>query len=96
MTSVMRRGHGSGQSAAPGPSVQGQVGSTPGCSETQFSFGPQSNTMVAQTQGLSQPGDLTVSSTSIQRKSLVKNKVFLELTIESFECFQFLIVICLS
>lgn len=68
--SVTRRGHGSGQSAALGPSVQGQVGSMPGCSETQFSFGPQSNTMVAQTQGLSQPGDLTASSTSTQRKSL--------------------------
>ena len=40
MMSVTRRGHGSGQSAAPGPSAQAQVGSTPGCSETQLSFGP--------------------------------------------------------
>lgn len=76
MMSVTRRGHGSGQSAALRPSVQGQVGSMPGCPETQFSFGPQSNTMVAQTQGLSQPGDLTASSTSTRRKSLVKIKCY--------------------
>lgn len=49
----------------------------------------KNNTMVAQTQGLSQPGDLTVSSTSIQRKSLVKNKVFLELIIQSLDAFSF-------
>ena len=40
MMSVTRRGHSSGQSAAPGPSEQAQVGSMPGCSETQLSFGP--------------------------------------------------------
>lgn len=63
---------GSGQSAAPGHSVQVQVCSMPGYSENQFFFGPQSNSMVGQTQGLSQPGDLIASSTNTQRKSLVK------------------------
>ena len=72
MMYVKSRGHGSGQSAAPGHSVQVQVCSMPGYSENQFFFGPQSNSMVGQTQGLSQPGDLIASSTNTQRKSLVK------------------------
>lgn len=65
-------GHGSAQSAVLGHSVQVQVCSTSGYRRTQFSFDPQSNLMVEQTQDLSRPGDLTASSTSTQRKILVK------------------------
>lgn len=72
MTSVHSWGHGSGQGTSPGHSVQVQVCSTSGYWKNQFSFDPQSNPMVGQTQDLSPPGDLTASSTSNQRKSLVK------------------------
>lgn len=72
--SVKRRGPGSGQSAALGHSAQVQVCSMSGYSENQFSSDPQSNPMGEQTQGLSQTGDLTASSTSTQRKNLVKTR----------------------
>lgn len=69
-----------GRGPALGHSVQVQVCSTTGYWKNQFSLDPQSNPMVGQTQDLSQPGDLTASSTNIRRKILVKNKrVLLEL-----------------
>lgn len=65
-------GHGSGRGAALGLPVWVQVCSMSGYRKNQFSFDPHSNPMVGQTQDLSQPGDLTASLTSTQRKILVK------------------------
>lgn len=65
---------GSGQSNAPSHSVLIPVCSMAGYWKDQFFFDPQSNSMVGQTQDLAQPGVLTASSTSIQRKILVKIK----------------------
>lgn len=69
-------GHGSGQSTVLGHSVQVQVCSMSGYRRYQFSFVPQNNLMVEQTQDLSQPGDLPASLTSTRRKILVKIKEY--------------------
>lgn len=72
MVDVKSQCHDSGQSTVLGRSVQLQVCSTSRYWGKQFSFDPQSNPMVGQTQDLSQPGDLTASSTRTQRKTLIK------------------------